>query len=465
MANERSARAYETARGNFTAYKQVVNRGYLRAAHLDLLDRALTQVTRYVETRGARGIGRLIVEMPPRHGKTLTTSRLYPTWHLGRNPDTRVMLVSYGATLAYKNSRAARNLIRTPYYGGVFPGVTLAPDSRAVDAWDLDNAAGGVDALGIGGGATGKGAHLLIIDDAVKSRAEAESALIRDRVWDAFTNDLYTRLEPGGAIVIMGTRWQQDDLTGRALNMSNEGWQRLRLPALAEPGDVLGREQNTALWEARYPLERLLQIQEALGEYEFASLYQQRPLPAGGGLFDTAHIKVVDTAPECTRIVRFYDLAVTAKKHSDYTAGIKLGITADEQFVILDVYRAQQEAPDVERAIIQNAHIDGTSCAIRLEAEKAGIVQLQYLLRNPDLRAYTIDAKAPEGDKYTRATPVASRINAGRFSVVRGHNTRALLDEMAVFPQGAHDDMVDALSGAYDMLAAESNVTFAFPDF
>jgi len=451
--SERSQRAIELARSNLTTFKQILFRRYQRAPHLDLLDRVLMQVTRYVETNGKHGIGRLVIEMPPRHGKTVTTSRLYPAWHLGRNPNHRVMLVSYGATLSDKNSRTARNLITSPYYQAIFPEVQLAPDSRAVDSWNLADADGGVDALGIGGGATGKGAHILVIDDPIKSRAEAESITYREGNWDAFTSDLYTRLEPSGAIILMATRWHADDLTGRALQMSDEGWKRLRLPALAEDNDPLGREYGAALWPDRFSREGLERVRTAIGAYDFAALYQQSPLPSGGGLFDATKIEVVDYVPECKQVVRFYDLAVTAKKTSDYTVGLKLGITADERPVILDVYRAQRELPDVQEAIVQNAQIDGVEVQFRLEAEKAGIVQLQFLHRDQRLRAYTFDAKAPEGDKYTRAAPVAARVNAGRAMMVKAAWNRAFLDELAVFPQGEHDDQVDALSGAYDMLS------------
>lgn len=449
---ERTEQALERARGNLTVFKQVLYRRYMRAGHLDLLDRALTQVSRYVETGGAGGIGRLVIEMPPRHGKTVTTSRFYPAWHLGRNPEHRVMLVSYGASLADKNSRAARNLIRSPYYQAIFPSVQLAADSRAVDSWDLSTVEGGVDALGIGGGATGKGAHILIIDDPVKNRAEAESETYRDRTWEAFTSDLYTRLEPGGAIVIMSTRWHMDDLTGRALQMDGEDWKRLRFPALAEDDDPLGRQEGDALWPARFPQDVLLGVQSALGSYEFASLYQQRPIARTGGLFDPLKIEIVDHAPELERTVRFYDLAVTKKTTSDYTAGVKLGRAKDGRIVVLDVWRDRKELPDIHEAIVQNALIDGAETAIRLEAEKAGVIELAFLLRDRRLSGHRIDAVPPKGDKYTRAGPFASRVNGGQVLMVRGAWNRAFLDELAVFPAGAHDDQVDAASGAYEQV-------------
>lgn len=450
---DRTSQAYEKAMYDLTSFKKIIYRRYEHPTHLNALDRSLMQVANFAETNGGSGIGRLIIEMPPRHGKTLTTSQYFPAWFLGRNPDMRVMLVSYGASLAHKNSRIARNLLRSPYYNAVFPTVKLADDSAAVDSWDIANNTGGVDALGIGGAATGKGAHVLIIDDPVKNRAEAESAVYRNRAWEAFTSDLYTRLEPGGVIILMATRWHVDDLTGRALSMSSEGWKRLHLPALASANDPIGREIGHPLWEERYPLNAIEKIQDALGEYEFSSLYQQNPLPSKGGLFDVTNIEVIDELPPIIKQVRFYDLAVTAKKHSDYTVGVKMAITKDETIIITHVSRKQLTAPDVQELIVNNAIIDTKECPIRLEAAKEGIIQLDYLLKDQRLRGYAIDAKAPQGDKYTRATPFSTRVKAGKVKLLRSEWNRSYLDELAVFPMGAHDDMVDASSGAYDMLA------------
>lgn len=221
----KTVNAYELAQQDLSTYKQIVKHDYDRTPHLDLLDAHLMACTMYLESAGRKGINRLIIEMPPRHGKTLTTSQLFPTWHLGRNPNHNVMLVSYGATLAHDNSRASRNLIRDEYYSAMFPDTKLSDDRQAVDTWKVSDHDGGVNALGITGGATGKGAHILIIDDPVKSRAEAESQVYRDRTWSAFTSDLYTRLAPNGVIIIMATRWHMDDLTGRALQL-DEGWVR-----------------------------------------------------------------------------------------------------------------------------------------------------------------------------------------------------------------------------------------------
>ena len=439
---------------SFTEFKRQFWKGYVFASYHEALDDLLTRVAEYVLSGGARGVGRAMIFMPPRHSKTKHVSHFFPAWMLSVAPHLRLITASYGATLAHRNSRFVRNLVASPEYSAAYPGVRLSDDTASVNEWDIAEIGGGLIAAGVGGGLTGHGANLIIIDDVVKSRAEAESPTYRQRVKDWYDNDLLTRLEePGGAIILMMTRWHTDDLAGYLLE-SDDRWHVLSLPALAGEDDPIGRAPGEALWADRYTVDILAERRARMGEYAFASLYQQTPLPPGGRLFDTGKIEVIDYAPECKQVVRFYDLAVTAKKHSDYTAGMKLGLMADESLVILDMYRVQKIMPDVERDIVQNAHIDGREVRIRFEAEKAGIVQLDYLLRNADMQGYTLDATPPEGDKFTRAQPVASRVNGGMIKMVRAQWNRALLDELAVFPSGEHDDQVDAFSGAYDMLVA-----------
>ena len=438
---------------SFPKFKRQFWRNYQDALHQRAIEDALEQVARYLLTDGQEGISRLMIFCPPRHGKTQNVSRFFPAWLLGQNPDLRLILASYGASLAQRNSRFVRNLIASEDYRNLYPDVRLAEDSAAVDIWDVAGHDGGAIAVGVGGGVTGHGANLIVIDDVVKNRAEAESETYRDKTTDWYSNDLLTRLEePGGAIILMMTRWHTADLAGYLLENERQEWTVLSLPALAEGNDPLGRAPGAALWPERYPVALLQKRREQMGDYPFASIYQQSPLEAGGRLFDTVKIELVEFAPGCAQVVRFYDLAVTAKRHSDYSVGLKLGITRDERPVILDVYRVQKELPDVQEGIVQNAHVDGKEVSIRLEAEKAGIVQLQYLLRDPRMHSYRLDAVPPEGDKYTRASPVAARVNAGRVLMVRGAWNRAFLDELSTFPVGGHDDQVDALSGAYAML-------------
>lgn len=419
------------------------------------------EAARYAQTGGARGFGRLIIEMPPRHGKSMTCSRRFPAWFLGRNFDQRVMLVSYAANLAEKHGRAARNLMNTAHYQAIFPGVTLAQDSRAVDSWDIAGHEGGMDALGITGGATGKGAHLLLIDDPLKSRAEAESDVYRDRIWDAFTDDLYTRLEPGGAVVVVATRWHVDDLTGRLLKNMPGTWKRLKVPALAEENDPLGRPIGAALWPERYPVETLRTIEQTLGPYSWASLYQQRPTPGEGGLFKLQyfHDARVD-APPLAQTVRYWDLAMSEKTSADYTVGLKLGVTDDAHRFILDVARRQIDWGDLTEYMAQIMMADGPSVAQGIEAKGYQSRAIQMLNADPRLHGYSIFGYEADKDKFTRALPAAAKAAAGFLHVLDRHWTAAFLDEVCAFPNAAHDDQVDALSGAENMLG-DTGVLFA----
>lgn len=434
-------------------FKRSVYSRYQPTNFQDLLDEKLTQVAHYVETGGKEGIARLMVFMPPRHGKSMTVSRLFPAWFIGRNPDKRMILASYGASLARKNGRAVRNLIKTKRYGQLFPGVKLSDDTASAMEWDIADRDGGAWAAGVGGSIIGQGAHLLLIDDPIKSRAEAESETYRENLKEWY-GDAYTRLEePGAAIILMHTRWHENDLAGYLLLAGTEDWEVLSLPAEAGANDPVGRGEGEALWPDRYSISKLRKIEATLGEYRYTAEYQQSPKPKSGGLFDTALIKIIEQPPACPEIARFYDLAITKKKRSDYTVGLKMGLTEAQDIVILDVWRRQTTAPEIQEAVVQNAHIDGRQIPIRLEAEKAGIIELAYLLQDKRLNGYAIDGATPEGDKYTRAGPVASRVKAGKMLVVRGSWNRAYLDELAMFPSGEHDDQVDATSGAYAMLA------------
>lgn len=434
-------------------FKQALWRGYQVAKHQVAIDNLLSQVAEYVLSGGKRGVKRAMIFMPPRHGKTKAVSHMFPAWMLGQKPDLRIIMASYGALLASRNSRTVRNLIQSQEYAQLFPNTKVSEDTASKNEWDTTEG-GGVIAVGVGGGVTGHGGKLIVLDDVIKSRAEAESETYREKTIDWYTSDLLTRLEePNGAIILMMTRWHMNDLAGYLLENEADDWEVLDLPALANENDPLGRDIGEALWPEAYSEAVLTKRREQMGEYAFSSLYQQAPMPSKGGLFDVSKITIVDSVPDLVEIVRFYDLAATAKKHSDYTAGVKIGIDKQENIYILHVYRAQKTPVVVEADIVQNAKIDGHNVRIRLEAEKQGIVQLDYLLIKPELRGFIIDAKPPIGDKYTRATPLASRVNAGKVFMLRGEWNRAMLDEMAVFPMGTNDDQVDGASGAYDMVA------------
>jgi len=385
--------------------------------------------------------------------------------------------------LARRFNRDVQRVIDSPSYSRLFPDTELYSKNirstsqgtwlRNSDIFEIVNYDGLYKCAGVGGGLTGFGFQYGSIDDPFKDAAEANSPTIRQNKWEWYTDVFYTRQAPNAGILITMTRWNMDDTVGRIKESmaqeNGETWEILELPAIMvdvankHPRDPRG--YGEALWPERFDID-FLEKARSQNNYSFAALYQQSPIPHGEALFDTTQIQVIDYEPECNEIVRFYDLAVTAKKHSDYTVGLKLGIDKEENLYVLDIYRVQQAMPDVEKGIAQNAAIDGISTRIRLEAEKAGIVQLDYLLRRPGLRGYTLDKKPPVGDKYTRAQPAASRVNAGKLRIRKAAWNRAFIDELAVFPMGAHDDQVDALSGAYDMLTNNpSQTSFSITTF
>ena len=439
---------------------------YMSSRFLTILDEVLTQTALYAESGGQEGIGRLIIEAPPRHGKTLKVSRLFPAWYLGRNPDHRMMLVSYGDSLAKKNGRMVRNFTMSQPYQEVISDVKLAFDSKSASAWDIANYMGGLNALGILGAAIGKGANGLIIDDPVKNRAEAESSTYRKNVWEAFKDDLSTRLEPGGFIIIMMQRWHQDDLIGRALKeMAAEGWYRLRLPAIRPDPEreVVGdypdwREPGEALWTERYPIDELKKIQNRLGAYAWGGQYGQNPTPSEGGIFKRKWFKPrLRHAPQLKKTVRYWDLAMSEKTSADFTAGVKEGLGIDEHRYVLDVARAQVELAQLPAFIKDVILSDGRKVIQGFEMKGYMTRAVMELAKDPDLRIYILMGFDVENDKLTRALPSAAKMSLGLIHVVDGMYAQEFEDECCAFPNGSFDDQVDGFSGANRMIDGDDD--------
>ena len=237
-------------------------------------------------------ITRLLLSVPPRHGKTELASIRFPAWYLGRHPGANFIATSYGASLAFKISRRVRNLVASPLYQRLFPELHIAGDASAVAYWALatpQGQEGSYLAAGVGGGVTGSGCDVLLVDDPVKDAKEALSKTVRDATWDWFTSTAYTRQDAGiAAIIVIQTRWHEDDLTGRLLQEMEEGnerWEVVRLPALADADDPLGRAPGEALWPARFPVKRLGIIRSTIKPAWFEAQYQQTPPQSLGGRF------------------------------------------------------------------------------------------------------------------------------------------------------------------------------------
>ena len=300
----------------------------------------------------------------------------------------------------------------------------------------------------------GRRADLILIDDPVKNHSEADSASQREALWNWFQSDLVTRLKPGGRIVLVMTRWHEDDLAGRLLG-TDDGWKLLRLPALAEAGDPLGRPVGEALWPDWEGTEALARKRRAVGERTWAAQFQQTPRPDTETLFRVAQIVTLDEPPNTERAVRAWDLAATEPSHGrdpDWTVGVKLARREGGGLCILDVVRLRGGPLAVERAILRTAELDGNNVAVGLPQDpgQAGKQQVAYFT---DLLAgWRVVASPETGSKLVRAGPVSAQIEAGLLTMVRASWNAALTTELRDFPHGAKDDQVDALSRAFAML-------------
>jgi predicted phage terminase large subunit-like protein len=409
-------------------------------SYLRLIQAKLDQVT-------AGSVRKLMLFMPPRHGKSELTTVRYPVWRLERDPAMRVIVGAYNQTLADKFSRKSRRIALQRF--------SLSQERTAVEDWETTRG-GGLRAVGVGGGITGQGGDLIIIDDPVKSREEANSPAYRERVWDWYTQDLYTRLEPGGSIILIMTRWHEDDLAGRIL-ASEDGpnWEILSLPALAEPGDPLGRALGEALCPSRFTAEDLAKIRTVLGTWAFTALYQQRPLPEGGGLFKREWFKIVDAAPANAKRVRYWDKAGTAGD-GDFSAGVKMAAAPDGQFYVEDVLRGQWSSLKRNRVMRQTAELDGKEVVVWVEQEPGSGGKESAEASIINLVGFNIHAETVTGNKSVRAGPLAAQAEADNVKLVRGAWNAPYLDELCVFPNGNNDDQVDGSSGAFNKLALTS---------
>lgn len=408
-------------------------------AHLQHIRTQLDRVT-------SGEIDRLILTVPPRHGKSELVTVRYPAWLLERGPERRVIVGAYNQTLANKFSRKTRNIARDR--------VALNDERTAVDDWETE-ANGGLRAVGVGAGVTGMGGDLIVIDDPVKNRQEANSQAYRDRVWDWYTDDLYTRLEPGGAIILIMTRWHEDDLAGRLLaDTEGDRWTVVNLPALAEDDDPLGRKPGQALCPERYDEAALARIQRVMGNSWYA-LYQQRPTAAEGEFFKRQWFEIVPALPTGCTFVRWWDKA--GSKDGDFTAGVLMAKAPDGKFYVVDVMRGQWLAAEREAIIRQTAELDrqrfGT-VTIWHEQEPGSGGKDSAAATTKNLSGFAVFSERSTGDKTTRAEPFQAQAMVGNVKLVRGAWNTAYLTELTSFPQGgSNDDQVDGSSGAFNKLA------------
>jgi len=390
---------------------------------------------------------RLIINMPPRHTKSEFASYLLPAWFLGKFPHKKVIQTSHTAELAVGFGRKVRNLVDSEAYNEIFPSLSLQSDSKAAGRWNTSKG-GDYFAIGVGGAVTGKGADLLIIDDPHSEQEAALAAVnpdIYDKVYEWYTSGPRQRLQPNGAIVIVMTRWSQRDLTGQVLKASAlrgvEDWEVIEFPAILPSGN--------ALWPQFWSIEELEALREELPNSKWQAQYQQNPVGNESAIVKRDWWQWWDREdpPSCDYILQTWDTAFEKHSRADYSAGTTWGIfypnedRGDPNIILLNVYKKRVEYPDLKRDVLQEYNYyepDGV-----LIEKKASGAPLIY-----DLRAMGVPVQeytpSRGQDKIARVNSISDIIASGKVWVPETRWAEELVDELAAFPSGEHDDLVDA---------------------
>jgi len=443
---------------------------------------------------------RLMLLMPPRHGKSEIASKNFPAWHMGRFPDHEFIACSYNLSLAMGFSRKVKQLIDTPAYQTVFPDTKLDPNNQSTEEWGVYNHRGGYVAAGIGGPITGKGAHVLVIDDPVKNAEEADSADGREKTWEWYLSTAYSRLAPGGGVLVIQTWWHDDDLAGRLQNMMKLGGEEddidqfevVKYPAIAEADewvdlntheivrvehqDDLNQDQivcavraakrlgsianmrflrakGDALHPARYDLPKLNRIKaQNRGGRWWSALYQQNPVPDDGAYFTRDQFR---RAPIPARLrantYMAFDFAISEKTHNDYTVG-SVGLQDyDDVLHVADVIRFKSGDAFFIVESILNFVVKWYSPTLILGFEDGQIwraISMLLYKRMKERQLYpAIEVLKPITDKLARARPLQGRMQQGMVSFNEsGEWYETVRNEMLRFPAGVHDDCVDSLA-------------------
>lgn len=418
---------------------------------------------------------RLMLTMPPRHGKSEIASRRFPAYAFGRYPDLSIISTSYSSDLASRMNRDVQRIIDGQEYNAIFPGTCLYGKNirtvangaymRNSDIFEIVGHHGVYRSAGVGGGVTGMGADIAIIDDPIKDRMSADSPTIRQNVWDWYTSTLYTRLAPGGGIIIINTRWHTDDLSGRLLEAAASGegdqWRVVNFPAIAEI-DEPHRKRGEALHPERYPLEQLLKIKAAIGTRDWEALYQQHPTPDGGTIFKQEWLKFwlpKDLPSSFQSIVLSWDMTFKEGDTNDFVVGQAWGRKGGD-FFLLDQVRGRwgftetmeqfkalaARYPQAGRKLVEDK-ANGPAVIDSLKHHISGIVPVE-----------------PDGSKVARAHAVTALFEAGNVYIPDPSLfpwVREYITELTQFPSVAHDDQVDSTTQALRHFDKAVNLNFA----
>lgn len=427
--------------------------------HLDAIAEHLEAITR-------GHIKRLLINMPPRHMKSLAVAVFWPTWEWITCPHRRWLFASYAQHLSIRDSLKCRRLIDSPWYQRHWGHVYRLTSDHNLKQRFENNRTGVRLATSVGGTITGEGGDRIVVDDPHNVQ-EADSDAVRTRTLHWWDQAMSTRLNDPrtGAFVIVMQRVHQQDLAGHVLEQG--GYEHLCLPAEFDGRKTITvcgwqdprTEPGAPLWPARFPAAELQGLKRQLGTYGTAGQLQQRPVPAGGGMFQRAWFRVVEAVPDTIRErCRFWDCAATPGG-GDWTVGVKIARTADERYIVEHVVRGQWSPADVQRIVRQTADLDGPAVRIREEQEPGSAGKSVIADRTRLLAGYDYQGVPATGEKTTRWRPFAAQAEAGHILLVRGDWNQAWLDEVSAAPFTAHDDQLDAAAGAFSELALAKRAT------
>jgi len=398
-------------------------------------------------------IKRLIVTMPPRHGKSELISVRFPCWFLGKHPTQCIVQVGYAESIALVHSRHARDVFVSAEMIRLFPNLryrperpgqeVILPEKQAAHEWGTKNG-GSYYAVGIGGGLTGRGYDVGIIDDPIKDAEEAESHVIREKVWEWYQTVFFTRMQPEARIIVVMTRWHHDDLVGRILKQiqsdsTSVKWEILQLPAIKD---------SKALWPGRYSLSELEGIRTSIGSRAFESLYQGNPSIAEGNIFKREWWRYYKDQPHFNRVIHSWDTAFKDKAKNDYSACTVWGETQTGIY-LLEAFRAKVEFPELKRIAVSLYDRDKPEVVL-VEDKASGQSLIQELNRETKIPLLPIKI---DSDKSARAYAATPMIEAGKVYLPESAPwLYDYMEELSAFPNGEHDDFVDSTTQAINWI-------------
>ena len=434
----------ENAQKDFMAFVKEMWPGFINGAHHKVMAKKFEDIANG-KTR------RLIINMPPRHTKSEFGSYMLPAWFLGRDPSKKIIQCSNTAELAVGFGRKVRNLVGSEQYAKIFPNVTLRSDSKAAGRWST-NSNGEYFAIGVGGTVTGKGADLLIIDDPHSEQEAAIAATnpeVYDKVYEWYSSGPRQRLQPGGSIIVIMTRWSKKDLTGRilksALEKDGDEWDIIEFPAILPSGK--------ALWPQFWDIKELEVLREELPLPKWQAQYQQQPTSEEGALVKRDWWKVweQDSPPQCTYLIQSWDTAFTKNERSDYSACTTWGVfylNEDElqpNVILLDAFKARLEFPELKEKAF-NMYKEWMPDSFIVEGKASGLPLIGELRR----MGIPVSEFTPTrgNDKIARLNSVTDLFASGKVWAPPRRWADEVIEEMASFPNSDHDDLVDSSTQA-----------------